>query len=280
MSRNRKHIEINPVTEYATLADMPTAADFGAGMAMCQDTGHLYISNATTWRVMPLSVAQNGIPFIYLSSATIGNNGALSAVTTLPATYTKAYVYCPVGAIFTASPAGWYYAVMSSATAGTIYQEMYTSGVPTIPATPTAWVKTGPGAFTQTTAGDIVVASIPLAAGVIAVNGKAVVTADWWTTVNANAKTANVKFGTTVMHDFTLTSLAVAQSRVSIKNRGVANSQVNSRASLSIGGTSATGAAKYTAVDTSAAQTVNITINSGVATDSIVLESFAIEVFN
>ena len=93
------------------------------------------------------TLCQTGIPLILVSSGNIGNNGALTAITTLPATYSQGcYMWFKTNSISAATPAGWYYVVMTSGTAGTIYNNTYTSGVPLQPAVLTAFVTTGPGA--------------------------------------------------------------------------------------------------------------------------------------
>lgn len=90
-----------------------------------------------------------GVPLIIPSSGSIGNNGALSGITTLGHTYTSCYMFFPAAAIVAGSTAGFYYVVMSSATAGTIKNNTYTSGIPTIPGAPVAFSTTGPGAYVQ-----------------------------------------------------------------------------------------------------------------------------------
>src|ERR1700693_852831 len=102
------------------------------------------------WPSPVIPVIQNAIPMILPSSGTIGNNGALSALTALPTIYANAYLYFPAGAIVAGSLAGLYYCIMSSTTAGTIYNNTYdtTLGVmPTIPANPVPFVTPGPGAY-------------------------------------------------------------------------------------------------------------------------------------
>jgi hypothetical protein len=100
---------------------------------------------------VPYTLFQSGVPFIITSSGVMGNNGALSGITALSTTFPQAYIYLPAGAISSGSAAGWYYTVFSSTTAGTVYNNVYTSGTPTVPASPSAFVTTGPGAFVQTT---------------------------------------------------------------------------------------------------------------------------------
>lgn len=119
----------------------------------------------------PYTLLSNGIPFVIPSSGTMGNNGALSGITAVPVAYPSAYVYLPANAIQAGSAAGWYYAVFSSTTAATIYNNPYTSGVPTIPGSPTAFASTGPGAYTQTTGAYIPGPQARLGPSSLGVNG-------------------------------------------------------------------------------------------------------------
>lgn len=89
-----------------------------------------------------------GIP----SSGSIGNNGALTGLTAFATTYPNIYLFFPAGAIAAGSAAGFYFCQMSSATAGTIFNNALVTGTaPAIPAAPTPFVTTGPGAYTQST---------------------------------------------------------------------------------------------------------------------------------
>ena len=80
---------------------------------------------AVTAARFPQTLGQSHIPFVLLSSGTMGNNGAISLLSGAVATaYPNAYVYLPALAIAATGPgsaAGWYYAVFSSTTALTVY---------------------------------------------------------------------------------------------------------------------------------------------------------------
>src|SRR5690349_7786608 len=96
---------------------------------------------------IPILLATGGIPLIGLSSGSVAANGAISAITALPAVYPSAYCYFPANALATSIAAGWYYCTFSTTTAGVAFLDPYTSGIPTIPTSPTA-VTDGRGAFT------------------------------------------------------------------------------------------------------------------------------------
>jgi hypothetical protein len=120
-------------------------------------------------------VAHTAIPFIHISSGSIAANGAISGITALPSAYPRAYCYFPANALATSISAGWYYCTFSTTTAGVAFLDTYTSGVPTIPSSPTA-VTDGKGAYT----GDIteragITLTVP--AGAMGPNGELIISA-------------------------------------------------------------------------------------------------------
>lgn len=102
-------------------------------------------------QAMPRIITNGGIPTGKCSSGSFANNGALSGITAFPFTFADCYLSFPAGAIFAGSAAGFYYTQMSSTSAGTVFNNTYTSGTPNVPAILVPFVCTGPGAFTQTT---------------------------------------------------------------------------------------------------------------------------------
>ncbi len=102
----------------------------------------------TRAHIIPL--VSGGVPVYVPSSGSIANNGALTLTTALPLIYPNVYLYFPANAIAAGSAAGKYYCQMSSTTVGVIFNNTYVSGTPVVPTSPTAFVTTGPGAYTQT----------------------------------------------------------------------------------------------------------------------------------
>lgn len=100
---------------------------------------------------LPRIITNGGIPTGKPSSGSFANNGALSGITAFAFTFADCYLYFPANAIFAGSAAGFYYTQMSSTTAGTVYNNTYTSGTPNIPAILVPFVCTGPGAYVQST---------------------------------------------------------------------------------------------------------------------------------
>jgi hypothetical protein len=222
-------------------------------------------------------ILQSAVPFILSSSGSVGNNCAITGLTALPTTYASAYIWMPAAAIASGSAAGWYYFVASSATAGTCYNNVYntaTSGTPTIPASPTAFVTTGPGAFTQTTGSGIIGPTATVGANTMGVNGELQIDSeatfynsgtnkDMWTSFNGQAcymfagETTNQEQG----------------NLMRIRNAGATNSQKCNTAGESAAGQ---GYSRYS-VDTTAAQSLSIVLELHTATDWLVLESYSMK---
>jgi len=107
-------------------------------------------------------IAAIGTPFVILpgDGAAVGMffTGTAGAFTLSAAILTNAWnalkgCWCYLPANFGGKtyPAGWYWAVFSSDTAGILYNNTYSSGSPSRPATPTAFVDNLAGWLTQTT---------------------------------------------------------------------------------------------------------------------------------
>ncbi len=225
-------------------------------------------------------IGQTGIPMILPSSGSIGNNGALTGITALPATYGACYMYFPANAIVTGSVAGMYFVDMSSNTAGTIYNNAYTGGTPTIPASPTAFVTTGPGAYTQTTSAvEVLAYTVP--AGAMGANGRLEVRGRMSCPNNANIKGLVASFADTntltFINNGVTTNLGVEFGNT-IQNRGSEAVQVANATSFGNLGQAGTAALRGT-VDTTLAQTIRFKLVVAVATDYVLLEHCSLDCF-
>jgi hypothetical protein len=250
------------------------SADFGGNVS--GDT------NFTPKTSTPSVLGQSHIPFILISSATIGNNGALTAATALPVTYPSAYAYFPAGAIAASgagSAAGWYYMVFSSATAGTIYNNTYTSGTPTIPASPTAFVTTGPGGFTQTTGSFITGYSLTIPGYTIGPNGSVRAMQTYSFYGSTNNKIVKNAYSNYTVFSFTNATMADAGGAflAGFSNRQATNIQVNSFGNN--GGAIGLGAGAPTigAINSTANQSYTVQMELATGTDYIVNESIVVE---
>jgi hypothetical protein len=146
-----------PPIQSMTLAQFNSAggaAAFTNQIIRITDKGGLQFDDGTNLRSITQIIGQSNVNVCLQSSGTMGANGALTGLTAMPYAMTQGcWMYFPSGKVFSGSTAGFYWAVMSSTTAATVYNNMYTSGLPqdSIPASPTPVVDAGPGAYTQTT---------------------------------------------------------------------------------------------------------------------------------
>ena len=227
---------------------------------------------------VPYTLIETGIPFV-LTSGSMGNNGALTLTTAVATAYPNAYVYMPAGAIEVGSAAGWYYAVFSTTGAATIYNNTYSSGQPTIPVSPTAFVTTGPGAFTFSTASEYTVVSVTLAANAMGIHGS--LEYIWTATANnsANPKYARGYFASQPISGATaFTSQTAGRWTATVQNRGVANVQTTNALQFSNAQLSA--ANSTTAINTASSVTVTGTLFLNVSTsDVFVMETFKVIVY-
>lgn len=251
-------------------------AEGGTGLGAVGAAGTLLISTgaALTFESpaalgLPQRLGQCGVPLVLCSSGTMGNNGALSGLTALPTTLSAAYVWLPAGAIQAASPAGWYYTVFSGASAGTVYQQTYSSGTPTVPATPTPWVSTGPGAFTQTT-GAVTAWNLSVAGGLLGVNGELRLSASWAFASSANTKTFSAAYGAFTFQTATATTTVGLGIASGLQNSGATGHQT---ALLPPG----SGTLAWGSIDSTAAQTLALTAQLANAGDFIILANASLE---
>lgn len=221
---------------------------------------------------------ETGIPFV-LTSGSMGNNGALTLTTAVATAYPNAYVYMPAEAIAAGSAAGFYYAVFSTTTAATIYNNVYTTGTPEIPASPTAFVTTGPGAFTFSTGSSYTAVQATLPANAMGIDGS--LEFIWTATANnsANAKYASALFGgQTVAGATAFTSQTSGRWNATVQNRGVVNVQTINGVEIANGQVSA--ANGTLSINTAANVTVasNLYLNSSTS-DVLVIESFKVIIY-
>lgn len=216
----------------------------------------------------------NGIAFIAVSSGSIANNGALSGITALPLTYSEGcYMLFPAGAIAAGVPAAaaWYWVVMSSTTAGTIYNSTYTSGIPAA-GTQTAFATTGPGAFVGVSA-ETTSIQVTLSANSLGVKGKLRMFDDFQATNTAGVKTINKKFGGTTVQSSVATSQLGCSPLCVISNRGATNVQYTTGSGASGNGLG-NNAGVRSAIDTTANVTVSVTLtNATPATNNFIHET-------
>ena len=229
-------------------------------------------ASATTYNRM-LLLAQSAIPFLMPSSGTFGNNGAVSGLTSMNRTIPACYAYFPADAVYAGSLAAWYYTVMSGTTLGTVYADTYTNGTPAIPASPTALVCTGPGAYTQSTGVDIPGPAVTVPANFLGINGEL----QWERAINNNnsagVKSYNTYFGGSVVQGSTQTTNPYEGGFGTVKNAGIATRQTSVNGQH--GDVGNAGVLNYTTIDTTSDQVLSMTLKLATATDYAIIESFA-----
>lgn len=230
-------------------------------------------------------LSQSGIPFIKSSSGTMGNNCAISGMTALPRTFSSgAYLYLPAGAIAAGVPASadWYWFVASSTTAGTCYNQTYSSnkdaiGTPKIPPSNTAFSTTGPGAYAGST-GSVTAVSLTLPAGSMGINGQVALTSLFSNNNSAGTKADNTAFGGVSASSLTNTTNTSTVHTAFVQNRGVTNNQSISRLAGHSGSTGIGSMSSDGAIDTTSAVTITFALNCNTATDHHILEMYSVMV--
>lgn len=251
-------------------------------------TGGKTFSGATTFSgtingtslLAPVTQAfRTAIPLIIAPTGTMANNGAITLGTALDATYANAYILLPAGAVAAGVPAAtsWLFVQMSSTTVGQVFNNTYISGIPTVPASPTAFSTTGPGAYTGViieTAGPTM--SPSLAAGAMGASGRINFVAHGAYNNSATGKlfraylngTSGVTF---VANTASTTTFSIYEGEVENLSAAVQTSwgRIINSSAVSVVSEGSAGA-----INTANAITPTITLVHGTATDFFVLKGF------
>lgn len=221
-------------------------------------------------------LAMGGIPTIIANTGTVATNGTITLGTALQLTYPQCWLYLPAGAVVGGS-AGWYYAIMSSTTVGVVYTNYQATMTQPLAlgAAATLTVATGSNsAYTGVTT-EVQMAGAVIPAGLLGTNGATIAEANWAHNSTAGAKVAKVAFGgSTVLSVSSTTTLGV-DIRKRIQNRAAAVQQI--RVAVDTGAAQSVAPTLLT-VDTAAEVTVGLMGSIAVATDTLVLENYLIEV--
>lgn len=240
------------------------------------------VSGVPSGRIL---LAKSSTPVIPSPTGSMANNGAVTLGTALATTYANGWLALPANAIVAGSAAGIYFVQMSSTTVGTVFNNVLGTGIPYVPASPTPFVTTGPGAFTGTAGSVNTILTLPIPAGTLGPNGSLFVQALGSIINNANVKALTVAFGGTnvLQVGSAIGSQNIYGFQRTINNRGVQNAQVSYTSAVvagsltEIGPTGGGNALLYSAVDTSLTQNLTIALSSAVATDYCTLESLIVE---
>lgn len=256
------------ITNTLALAILPSLA-----FAQAWVGGNSYVPSPAKY------LYQSGTPVGIQSSGTVGNNGALSAISTFATTYPAIYLYFGANVICTVgsggNAAGFYYTVMSSGTAGTIYNNVLVDGSrPVVIASPTAFSCTGPGAYTQVITSQNLV-TVAISGGSMGANGQMQIYDLWSIKNSANGKIFNITFGGSAIQTSNVTTFNAYENHLWVYNTGQQNRQVASPSTPTTYGPYTT-ANQYLSIDTSASFNViaNATLTN--AGDYVVLEAMSI----
>lgn len=225
------------------------------------------------------TLMQSGVAMGVPSSGSMGSNGAITITTALNLTYANCYLYLPAGAAYAGSLAGPYFAQMTSATVGTVYNNILTLGPPVIPSILNPIIGSGPGAYTQTTAALLPLTVLTFPGGSMGNHGSMEFVHTAAYNNSAGSKTFNMLWGgQTLLSVSHTTTVSVAHQKI-VTNRGVQNSQ-SAQATGQIGfGVVSSGVPLQLAQDTSANFTVTYQAQLAVATDTLMYESIRATVF-
>lgn len=223
----------------------------------------------------PKQVAVSGIPFVIppgdgaaVGLQFTGSAGAFTLSSAILANLWNvlkgSWMYLPANFGGSSYPAGWYWAVFSSDTAGILYTDTYTSGTPKRPASPTAFPTNLTGWLTTTTAEITGPTGFVLPGGSMGPNGslKSHLRLSGNATANKNfrmyAGSSSIGFANSI------TTLPNSEILISACNQGSIASQVVSR-SVAVPGVGAVAgsvavAGEATAVDFAADQTLSISL--------------------
>jgi hypothetical protein len=258
----------------------PSAVAVGPGVQIWDSTigtGTFLTSDGITFNSLNPTrlIAQSGIPLILPSSGTLSAVGALSGITALAATYPNCWMFFPANAIATTSAAGMYFVQMSSTTAGTVFQNTFTSGSPTIPAASALIPCTTASNYTTLTATNESVVTIPIPANSMGANGRIALRFGATNNNSAGAKQANVLWAGASLGGTSNTTNLFSPMGKYVINRGVTNSQFSDSGG---GYAAAAGAPVLSSQDTTAAVNLALALNLATATDTCQIDYFYIEV--
>lgn len=235
----------------------------------------------------PQQIACIGTPFVIPpgdgSTTGLQFTGSAGAFTLSAAILTNVWnllkgcwCYMPSGFGRSGYPAGWYWGVFSSDTAGVLYTDTYVSGRPVRDFSPTEFPVDLAGRLTQTTSEITGPTGITIAGGLVGPNGNLKIHTRGSGNTTAS-KTFRHYLGSTVIANFPMTTTPSYEFLIVTANQGSESLQSNARVSAlsGVGLSSATcSAAEASAVDTSADQTYSISFqNSTNVACSILLHS-------
>lgn len=254
----------------ATWANRPTASSVPAGTRLPVTGYGMFVSDGTYWKPQNgcLLLQTAGLPMIVPASGTLSAGGALTLAGTGTgfASLTSCYLYVPANTTHSGDAAGWYYTVMSSATAGTIYRDRYdptTELPPAIPASPTSC--TAANSYTQVTS-EVTAMQRTVPGGMMGVAGELIQHVHTMAQGATDSKTTNLKFGGSTSLNTSQTANVNVRGTLRIKNIGLANA--NMFQTNTVDGAAASNGATLRAIATASDQVAIVTLTVGATTNN------------
>jgi len=234
-------------------------------------------------RETPLTIASIGVPFIIPpgDGAAVGLQftGTAGAFTLSAAILTNAWnalkgcwMYLTASFGGSTCPAGWYWAVFSSDTAGIVYTDTYVSGKPVRPSSPVAFSIDLTGRLTSTTSEVTGPTGFTLRGGMIGPNGNLKIHARGTGSITGT-KTFKHYLGSSAVVDLPITAFPSYEFLLMSCNQGSESLQSNSRksAATGVGEVSANAALEVTAIDTSLDQAYSVSLQVATNTACAIL---------
>ena len=271
VSANQAETNLTGGTEWST----PAAADS---------------TDRSKWlRETPLTIASIGVPFIIppgdgaaVGLQFTGTAGAFTLSAAILANLWNAlkgcWMYLPASFGGSTCPAGWYWAVFSSDTAGIVYTDTYVSGKPVRPSSPVAFSIDLTGRLTSTTSEVTGPTGFVLPGGSMGPNGSLKSYCRTYGNVTGN-KSFRMYVGSTAVMTIVPTTLVSNEFLFSVRNQGVENLQVGprggNRATVGVNTTDGSAAtSEFMTIDTSVNQTISYSLQLSSNQGCAVLANF------
>jgi hypothetical protein len=225
---------------------------------------------------LPVVLANNSIPISNAPTGTITANGALVSGTALPQIYGPTgvspgiWLNFPAGAVKAGSAAGFYWVIMTSVTAGTVYNNTLTvPGSKRPPALIIPVVDAGPGSYVGISSAQTL-DSITVPANSMGLSGAMWLFIRWSFPTSGSTKTINGSFGGTSYVAPSRTTSITDQWCFLLSNRGSATQQIVQ--SVPIPATAGASAFVNMSINTAVDQNLTF-LGTNVAAEFVVLES-------
>lgn len=244
----------------------------------------LVVSGVSTINGLPLEgpLFQSTLPLLLAPTGTMAASGHVTFGTALPFAYANAYAYFPSGAIVSGASgtaAGWYYLVCSSTVSGQVYNNTYTNGQPTIPASPTAFSTPSSGAYTGTVTGQTAYQfTIPV--GAVTPRATLRLVAGMSTAATSGNKSVSGVYGGTSFLTYSEAASGVSNIYASMDlatNENSATQYAIWNVTAGSSGSAINGVGRTYGSVASGAQTFSINLQMGLPSDFVVLEHAVLE---